>query len=129
MSWDGSLGLNSQAPSGQPAAELSTAFSIPWPPVTKPGPRASKQLPLTASRILSQNTAMPGFSRGRLAISAGWVSGSMGESPARHGSPYSSFSPGPNTRSSSRRMRFTSSTVIRPIRSKRKPSMWYSLAQ
>ena len=39
------------------------------------------------------------------------------------------FSPGPNASSSSLRMRFMSSTVIRPIRSNRNPSTWYSLAQ
>ena len=82
-----------------------------------------------ASRVTSQNMATRGSNRGALSFMGETIPGSMGESAARQGSPYTSFSPLPKAASSALWMRFISSTVKRPIRSKRKPSIWYSFAQ
>ena len=83
------------------------------------------------SRVVSQKWPMRLSSFDRPDLSASTVSlGSGAVAPADHGSPYMRMSrPRPGISSSAARTAFMVSTSIRPIRSKRKPSMWYSRAQ
>ena len=103
--------------------------SSPGLPLMKPGSSGLSAAPFIASLVLSQNIPISGGSFPKFTFNA-WVKpGSIAVFPAAHGSPYTSFSPLPKRRSRAVRMRFIKSVSRSPIRSKRKPSIWYSSAQ
>ena len=98
-------------------------------PLTKPACSAYSTCPLIESRVASQNQPMRRPSRPTPPLFDRIVPGSTAESAADHGSPYSRIPRPFGSASTEARTAFIVSTSIRPIRSKRNPSMWYSRAQ